>query len=86
MERPAGDVVAAFFEFAERALFTRDHVEYALNGALKNKAVKIVVAIGSLHMHDHPTTPSRLQFLFRRLRRAFFRIVLFSGGDGVAAA
>jgi hypothetical protein len=54
MERPADDVVAAFFEHAEREVFTRDHVEYELNGALKNKALRTVVAIGSLHMHDHP--------------------------------
>lgn len=54
MSRPADDIVAAFFEFAEREVFTRDHVEYELNGVLKNKDLKTVVAIGSLHMHDHP--------------------------------
>jgi hypothetical protein len=57
MDRPADDIVAAFFEYAEREVFSRHHVEYELNGVLKNKAVKTVVAIGSLHMrdHDHPT-------------------------------
>ena len=58
MSRPADDIVAAFFEFAEREVFTRDHVEYELNGALKNKELKTVVAIGSLHMHDHPNDSS----------------------------
>ncbi len=54
MSRPADDIVAAFFEFAEREVFTRDHVEYELNGVLKNKDLKTVVAIGSLQLHDHP--------------------------------
>jgi hypothetical protein len=54
MKRPADEVVAAFFEYAEREVFARDHVEYELNGVLKNKDANTVVAIGTLHMHDHP--------------------------------
>lgn len=48
MNRPADDVVAAFFEYAEREVFTRGHVEYELNGVVKKN--NTVVAIGSLHM------------------------------------
>lgn len=48
MKRPADEVVGAFFEYAEREVFTRGHVEYELNGAVKKQDV--VVAIGSLHM------------------------------------
>lgn len=50
MDRPADDVVAAFFEHADREVFTRGHVEYELNGVVKNKQQKTVVAIGALHM------------------------------------
>jgi hypothetical protein len=52
MSRPADDVVAAFFEHADREVFTRGHVEYELNGVVKNKEMKTVVAIGSLHMAE----------------------------------
>lgn len=52
MNRPADDIVAAFFEHADREVFTRGHVEYELNGAVKNKETKTVVAIGSLHMAE----------------------------------
>lgn len=48
MKRPADDIVAAFFEYAEREVFTRGHVEYELNGVVKKQ--NTVVAIGSLHM------------------------------------
>jgi hypothetical protein len=50
MRRPADDIVAAFFEYAERDVFTRGHVEYELNGVVKNQKQNTVVAIGSLHM------------------------------------
>lgn len=50
MDWPADDIVAAFFEHADREVFTRGRVEYELNGAIKNKRVKTVVAIGALHM------------------------------------
>jgi hypothetical protein len=52
MSRPADDVVAAFFEHADRAIFTREHVEYELNGVVKNKKQKTVMAIGSLQVSD----------------------------------
>lgn len=48
MERPADEIVGAFFEYAEREVFSRGHVEYELNGAVKKK--ETVVAIGSLHL------------------------------------
>jgi hypothetical protein len=50
MARPADDIVGAFFEHAEREVFNRGHVEYELNGVVKNKEQKTVVAIGSLRM------------------------------------
>jgi hypothetical protein len=50
MGRPADDIVAAFFEHAEREVFSRGHVEYELNGAVKNKPQQTVVAIGSMRM------------------------------------
>lgn len=56
MKRPADEVVGAFFEYAEREVFSRGHVEYELNGAVKKKDT--VVAIGSLHMQgDNDTQP-----------------------------
>lgn len=48
MNRPADEIVGAFFEYAEREVFSRGHVEYELNGAVKKQGT--VVAIGSLHM------------------------------------
>ncbi len=58
MKRPADDIVAAFFEHAEREVFSRGHVEYELNGVVKNKDQKTVVAIGSLRMQgDEDFTP-----------------------------
>jgi hypothetical protein len=50
MDRPADDIVAAFFEHAEREVFTRSHVQYELNGVVKNPKQNTVVAIGSMHM------------------------------------
>lgn len=50
MKRPADEVVAAFFEHAEREVFSRGHVEYELNGVVKNQKQQTVVAIGSLRM------------------------------------
>jgi hypothetical protein len=52
MSRPADDIVAAFFEYADREVFSRGHVEYELNGAVKNAKLKTVVAIGQLHMAE----------------------------------
>lgn len=53
MSRPADEVVAAFFEYAERELFRRQEVEYELNGVVKNTKQNVVVAIGSLHREGH---------------------------------
>lgn len=50
MKRPADDIVAAFFEHAERKVFSRGHVEYELNGVVKNAKQNTVVAIGQMHM------------------------------------
>jgi hypothetical protein len=50
LDRPADDIVAAFFEHAEREVFTRGHVQYELNGVVKNSKQRSVVAIGSMHM------------------------------------
>jgi len=50
MDRPADDVVAAFFEHAERDVFTRGHVQYELNGVVKNAKQRTVVAIGQMRM------------------------------------
>jgi hypothetical protein len=62
MARPADDVIAAFFEYADRAIFNREHVEYELNGAVKNKKQKTVVAIGSLQMSGDATDDDRRPF------------------------
>lgn len=53
MDRPADEIVAAFFEHAEREIFAHDHVDYEVNGVIKNKALKTVVAIGALHRREH---------------------------------
>ncbi len=53
MERPGDEIVAAFFEHADRELMNRGHVDYELNGVVKNRAQKTVVAIGSLHRREN---------------------------------
>jgi hypothetical protein len=53
MRRPADDIVAAFFEYAEREVFSRGHVEYELNGVVKNQKQNTVVAIGQLRMQGN---------------------------------
>jgi hypothetical protein len=53
MKRPADEIVAAFFEYADRTVFTHDHVDYELNGVIKNQDLKTVVAIGQLHRREH---------------------------------
>lgn len=53
MKRPADEIVAAFFDYAERELFRRQEVEYELNGVVKNTKQNVVVAIGSLYRNGH---------------------------------
>lgn len=53
MSRPGDEIVAAFFEHADREIFTHDHVDYELNGVIKKPELKTVVAIGQLHRRDH---------------------------------
>jgi len=62
MKQPADDVVAAFFEYADREVFNRGHVDYELNGVIKNKDVNTVVAIGQLRMSDQPGSDPALPF------------------------
>lgn len=50
MTQPADDIVAAFFEYADREIFERGHVAYELNGVVKNKKQGAVVAIGQMHV------------------------------------
>lgn len=50
LQRPADDVVAAFFDYADREIFSRGHVGYELNGVIKNKKQGTVVAIGSMYV------------------------------------
>ncbi|MES1197386.1 MAG: hypothetical protein ABUL55_02065 [Pseudomonadota bacterium] len=50
MQRPADDVVSAFFDYADREIFNRGHVNYELNGVIKNKKQGTVVAIGQMYM------------------------------------
>jgi hypothetical protein len=52
LQRPADEVVAAFFDYADREIFNRGHVSYELNGVIKNKKQGTVVAIGSMYMND----------------------------------
>jgi hypothetical protein len=51
MDRPADEIVGAFFEYAERELFRTQDLEYELNGVVKKE--NVVVAIGSLHRAGH---------------------------------
>ena len=51
MQRPADDIVAAFFDYADREIFNRGHVAYELNGVVKNKKQGTAVAIGSMYMN-----------------------------------
>ncbi len=53
MDGPADDVVAAFFEFADREIFSTGHIAYEINGVIKNAKQKTVVAIGQLHREGH---------------------------------
>jgi hypothetical protein len=57
MSKPADDVVAAFFAYAERELFRTQHIEYELNGVIKNPRQRTVVAIGQLHRSGHFDEP-----------------------------
>jgi len=60
MDRPADEIVSAFFEYAERELFRSQDIEYELNGVVKNQEQGTVVAIGSLYRRgqgDHPLQP-----------------------------
>lgn len=50
LKRPADDIVAAFFDYADREIFDRGRVSYELNGVIKNKKQGTVVAIGSMYM------------------------------------
>ena len=50
LKGPADELVAAFFDYADRAIFTRGHVAYELNGVIKNKKLGTVVAIGQMHV------------------------------------
>ena len=59
MDRPADEIVAAFFEHADREVFARGHVDYELNGVIKNKDLKTVVAIGSLHRREQTGSHSQ---------------------------
>jgi len=53
MKGPADDVVAAFFEYADRVLFANQHIQYELNGVIKKPEQGTVVAIGQLNRHEH---------------------------------
>lgn len=50
LKAPADDIVAAFFDYADREIFERGHVAYELNGVIKNKKQGTVVAIGQMHV------------------------------------
>ncbi|MGE3143393.1 MAG: hypothetical protein AB7L65_08735 [Hyphomonadaceae bacterium] len=54
MDGPADDVVGAFFDYAQREIFERTHLAYEINGVIKNKKAKTVVAIGQLHHAERP--------------------------------
>ena len=63
IDRPADEIVEAFFDYAERELFRTQDIEYELNGVLKNVEQQTVVAIGSLYRRgqdDHPLQPFTL--------------------------
>lgn len=47
MERTADEVVEAFFTKVEAQL-PSTHIDWELNGALKNREIKVVTAMGSL--------------------------------------
>ena len=53
MSRPADDAVAAFFDYANRAIFEREQVSYELNGVMKHKVRNVVIGMGVLHMQGH---------------------------------
>lgn len=53
MQEPADDVVAAFFSYANRAIFEHEHISYELNGVMKHKNRNVVMGMGVLHLEGH---------------------------------
>jgi hypothetical protein len=49
-EQPTDDIIAAFFEHADRTVFSHHHVNYEINGCMKHNDRGVVVAIGALYL------------------------------------
>jgi hypothetical protein len=49
-DRPADEIVEAFFQHADRTVFSHHHASYELNGCVKHKDQGVVAAMGTLHL------------------------------------
>jgi hypothetical protein len=51
-DHPTDEIIEAFFEHADRAVMSRHHVNYEINGCMNHRDRGTVVAIGQLIL-DH---------------------------------
>lgn len=53
-DNPTDEIIEAFFEHADRAVMSRNHVNYEINGCMKHKDRDVVVAMGQLVLDNGP--------------------------------
>ncbi len=53
MDGPSDDVVAAFFQYANRSIFEHEHVRYELNGVMRHEGKNVVVGMGVMYLEGH---------------------------------
>lgn len=57
MKKPADEIVQVFFDHVDQKVLSH-HVDWELNGAVKNKELEVVTALGSLEIADgQPALP-----------------------------
>lgn len=54
IRRPADELVAAFFAYANRALFESGRLDYELNGVMRHNAKNVVIGMGTMFLDSHP--------------------------------
>ncbi len=57
LDQPPNRVVSTFMDHVAHDLFPKRHLDYAINGAYKNTAKRVVTAMGSLHFDHDPDVP-----------------------------
>lgn len=57
MKKPADEIVQVFFDYVDQKVL-KQHVDWELNGAIKNKELNVVTAMGSLEIEEgQPSLP-----------------------------